>query len=186
MNIIADSRIPSPRASYRPFTNQDWTEVLGYLAQVIGPEAERYAEVPAAKITAAISYLAGSEDPDRFAVSNLLTFHGAVKARELFNHRPSDDEDLYRRLGAFHCGKRSDPNMVEYGLAVLGYISLADHKNDAAADREAGKYNPLNSKKWDGEALRAGLETQLDAQPALKQTFAALVDLQLHELGAWT
>jgi hypothetical protein len=77
----------------RSFGDAEWTEVLSHLETILGPEARRYAAVPAARLTAAIPYLAGSEDPDRFAVSNLLTFHGATQARAVFDHRPSDDAD---------------------------------------------------------------------------------------------
>jgi len=157
------------------FTEKDWETVLAHLADVIGADAQRYAKVPAAKLTAAIPYLAGSEDPDRFAVSNLLTFHGATKARKLFNHRPDDDADIYRRLAAFHVGSKADPKVVDYGLTLLALISLADHEHDAEGDRKAGKYNPLNAGKWDPKALRKELEGELEKSASLKATYEPIL-----------
>jgi hypothetical protein len=167
------------------FTDKEWKEALGHLATVIGAEADRYAKVPAAKLTAAIPYLAGSEDPDRFAVSNLLTLHAATKARALFNHRPGDDEDIFRRLAAFHVGNHADPKIVDHGLTLLALISLGDHEHDAAADKKAGKYNPLNSGKWDAKALRKELETDLAKSPGVTATYSAIVDPSAMVGGAW-
>lgn len=157
------------------FTEKEWNEALGHLATVIGSEAQRYAKVPAAKLFAAIPYLANSEDPDRFALSNLLTFHAATKARAVFNHRPSDDEDVFRRLAAFHVGNHADPKVVDYGLTLLALISLSDHEHDIEGDKKSGKYNPVANGKWDAAAIKKNLQTDLDKNPALKESFAAAV-----------
>ena len=121
------------------FTDADWKVALSHLAKVLGPAADAYAANPAARLFAAIPYLAGSEDPDRFALSNLLTFHAAVKDRELFDHRQSDDEDVFRRLAAFHVGNHADPKVVDHGLTLLALISLNDHVKDLEADKLSGE-----------------------------------------------
>jgi len=168
------------------FTDKEWKEALGHLATVIGTEAAKYETVPGAKLFAAIPYLAGSEDPDRFAVSNLLTFHAATKARAVFNHRPSDDEDVFRRLAAFHVGNHADPKVVDYGLTLLALISLGDHEHDTEGDKKAGKYNPIAAGKWDPKALRAGLQADLDKSPALKESFATVVPDAALKGGWWS
>lgn len=157
------------------FTDKEWKEALAHLATVIGADATRYEKVPAAKLFAAIPYLAGSEDPDRFALSNLLTFHAATKARAVFNHRPSDDDDIFRRLAAFHVGNHADPKVVDYGLTLLALISLSDHEHDIEGDKKSGKYNPIAAGKWDTKAIRSNLRADLDKSPALKESFAAVV-----------
>jgi len=167
------------------FTDKDWSQVLSHLAEIIGPDANKYAKVPAAKLTAAIPYLAGSEDADRFAVSNLLTFHGATKARTLFNHRATDDEDPMRRLATFHVGKQADPEVVQYGLNLLTSISLADHEHDSEDDRKEGKYNPLNAKKWNLTKLRKDLEVRLASNAALSAAFAAVL-ITATPLNSWS
>lgn len=167
------------------FSDSDWKAVLSHLAQVIGPEAERYADNPAARLFASIAAVAGSEDADRFAVSNLLTFHAATKARALFDHRPDDDGDVLRRLATLHVGNQADPKVVDYGLTLLALISLNDHERDAAADRAAGKYNPLNAGKWDAAAIRKDLTATLDQSPANRDAFAAAVPGATTTLGYW-
>jgi len=166
------------------FTDKDWKQVLSFLTEVIGADAERYAKVPAAKLTAAIPYLAGSEDADRFAVSNLLTFHAATKARKLFDHRATDDQDVLRRLAAFHVGAKADKKVVEYGLNLLALISLSDHEHDAAADQKSGKYNPLNAKKWDAAKLKKDIEAKLTKNATLKATYASVVP-SLEKVAGW-
>jgi hypothetical protein len=168
------------------FTEKEWTQVIAHLAEVIGPDAQRYAEVPAARLLAAIPYLADSEDPDRFAVSNLLTFHAMTKARTLFDHRTSDDGDVFRRLATFHVGNKADPQVVDYGLTLLALISLNDHEHDAAADRAAGKYNPVNAGKWDTGAIRKELVATLDRSSGLNATFLAAVGMDVTNLTWWS
>jgi len=185
MNILTDRSLPTPRVATGSFSEADWAEVLDHLAQILGPEARRYSAVPAAKIAAAIPYLAGSEDPDRFAVSNLLTFHGATKARALFNHRPSDDTDVLRRLACFHVGQLSDQRVVRYGLTVLSLISLGDHQHDVEEDRRIGKYNPVAEGRWDIEALMTSLEADLGKNQSLRKAFEAVVGGELSPMGFW-
>ena len=174
MNVLVDRTIPTPRVAAHEFTEAVWTQNLADLATVIGPEALRYAAVPAAKLVAAIAYLSGSEDPDRFTLSNLLTFHAATKARSVFNHRPSDDADVMRRLSTAHFGSLADTTTVAYGMNLLALISLGDHEHDSEADRRAGKYNPVAEGHWNVATLRAELLDQVEANPTMKSLFGPL------------
>lgn len=168
------------------FTEELWQQALANLALVIGNDAQKYLKNPAAKLFAAIPYLSGSEDPDRFALSNLLTFHAATKARAVFNHRPSDDADPFRRLACFHVGNQADPKVVDYGLTLLAMISLGDHEHDRDGDKKAGKYNPLNEGKWDAAQIRSELQTELDKSPALKASFGEVVPEASVRGGWWS
>jgi hypothetical protein len=186
MNIMTRNNVPAPRAGAQAFTDAVWTEVLAHLADVIGAEAQRYAALPAAKLVAAIGYLAGSEDPDRFAVSNLLTFHGATKARALFNHRPSDNHDVLRRLATIQFGTNANAEIVDYGMTLLALVSLSDHEHDAAADKAAGKYNPVTEGYWNPEELRAELNAKRAQSPELKRAFDEAVGLDAGTLSFWS
>jgi hypothetical protein len=130
--------------------------------------------------------LAGSEDPDRFALSNLLTCHGATKVRAVFDHRPSDDGHTFRRLATLHVGKQADPAVVDYGRTLLTLISLGDHEHDRKVDRAVDKYNPLVAGTWDAEALRGALEAKLDENPSLKERYRAVVCRDELRTGPWS
>ena len=186
MNILTDRSLPTPRVAAHSFTEVEWTLVLEHLADVIGDDAWRYTKVPAAKLTTAIAYLAGSEDPDRFAVSNMLTFHGMTKARALFNHRAADNTDVFRRLATFHFGTLADATVVQQGLTLLALISLSDHESDLEDDQKAGKYNPVAAGQWDPKALRTDLKLTLARTPELKAAFDKVVGLDLETVLFWS
>ena len=186
MNILTDRAIATPRVAAHTFTDAIWNEILGHLATVVGQDAYRYQRVPAAKIVASIGYLSGSEDPDRFALSNLLTFHGATKARVVFNHRPSDDTDVLRRLATIQFGTLADPETVAYGMNLLALISLGDHEHDIEADKAAGKYNPVSAGQWDVDALRTELNAKLANDPARKSLFDGVVGLWVGPMQYWS
>src|SRR5512133_651922 len=97
------------------FTDAVWGSLVNDLVSILGPGAQSYSGKRVARLVAAVPYLAGSEDPDRFALANLLTLHGAIAARKVFDHRASDDADIYRRLSTFKCGAQADQGIVRYG-----------------------------------------------------------------------
>lgn len=145
------------------FTDADWGSLVECLVSILGPGARAYSGKRVARLVAAVPYLAGSEDPDRFALANLLTLYAATVARAVFDHRLSDDADLYRRLATFRCGPKSDERIVGYGVNLLALIMISDYLKDAADDEAAGKYNPFNSGAWDAESAKSGLLADLEA-----------------------
>lgn len=169
-----------------PFTNEHWESALTHLGAVVSPaDLSRLRSSVTARLVAAIPYLSGSEDADRFAVSNLLTLWAAIRTPALFGHRADDDADLFRRLSTFHVGNHADPLVVDYGLTLLALISLRDHQTDAAADRASGKSNPVASGAWNADELTASLTKELDQHPNLKAAYTEAVpgcDVQ----GVWS
>jgi len=145
------------------FTDAAWGSLVDNLVSILGPGAQSYSGKRVARLVAAVPYLAGSEDPDRFALANLLTLHAATIARKVFDHRVSDDADLHRRLASFKCGSKSDEGKLRYGLNLLALIMISDYVKDAADDEAAGKYNPFNSGAWDAESAKSGILADLEA-----------------------
>jgi hypothetical protein len=152
-------------------TQKDWDGLMVQLKAVIGAEADAYKDGKVARLVAAIPYLAGSEDPDRFALANLLLLFAGKKSTA-FNHRPSDNEDLYRRLATFNVGDRAYDRVVEYGLNLLALIMLSDYVKDVEADAAANKYNPVGQDEWDAEDLIEEIEEELAADPEAAKLFA--------------
>jgi hypothetical protein len=144
----------------------EWKSLITHLSLVIGAEAAAYADRKVARLLASISYIAGADDPDRYALSNLLVLHAATKARSVYDHRPTDDAEIYHRLSIFSFGPMADPRRVRYGLNLLALTMVMDHETDAADDAAAGKYNPVNASIWNAETLKAGIKSQLSADPS--------------------
>jgi hypothetical protein len=116
------------------FTPEDWNRLLLLLTKAIGPAANAFSTSPAARLMAAIPYLSGSEDADRFAVSNLMTLHAARQLPELFGPRAGDETDLFRPLATFHVGNHADPRVVDYGLTLLAWLALGAEATPSQRD----------------------------------------------------
>jgi hypothetical protein len=93
---------------------------------------------------ASISYLAGSEDADRFALANIVAFYAAKKLAA-GKHRPSDDVSLENRLAILKFGVKSNQDYIDQGIDILKIIMLNDHMKDAKLDAAKGTYNPVNA-----------------------------------------
>ncbi len=155
------------------FTEEDWKGVLSALSDVIGDASDAYVSDPEARLVAAIPYLAGSEDADRFSLSNLLTLHGSRKASAFFGFRTSD-QDIFRRWATYHVGNQSEPRVVDFGLTLLALGSLAKFEKLASDDRKKGTPNPVTSGLWN-PGLRAELEAELAKSPWLQDEFEKAV-----------
>ncbi len=89
----------------------------------------------------------------------------------------ADDEDVFRRLATFHVGNHAEPRVVDYGLTLLALMTLSNHERDADKDRSTGRYNPLNTKKWDADTVRKELLADLAKFPAAGSQFEGVVAL---------
>jgi hypothetical protein len=162
----------------------DWNALISNLSLVLGNEAAAYADRMVARLLASVSYIAGADDPDRYALSNLLVLHAATKARSVYDHRPTDDADIYHRLSIFFFGPMADPRRVRYGLNLLALTMVMDHENDATADAAAGKYNPVNASVWNADSLKASIKAELAADSVSAALFDPIMPVD-SVLGWW-
>lgn len=136
------------------FSDTDWGNVLASLQTILGDVASKeLASKPIAKLIASISYISGGEDPDRFAVSNVLTYYAALKDTKTFGHRESDNEYFARRLQTLKFGKNSNPELVQKGLDLLQLTQISNYVKDQDKDWVAGKYNPVSAGVVDAPLL---------------------------------
>jgi hypothetical protein len=142
--------------------NLTWTKLVDRVGSAFRMEEEekrRLENNKTAKLISAIPFFAGCEHPERTAASHLGTYLMArdEHTKSIFRHHPDDDNDIYRRLrpiGNFHGG---DPDIIQRGMALVALIMTSDHNIDGEADKQAEKYNPVNSGKWDFDELREEL-----------------------------
>jgi len=167
------------------FTDVVWGSLVESLVSIIGPGAQAYSGKRVARLVAAIPYLSESEDPDRFALANLLTLHAATIVRDVFDHRPSDDAELLRRLASFKCGPGSDERILRYGLDLLALVMVSDYWNDAADDEVARKYNPFNSGAWDPESAQRVLLAGLSADAESAALYDPYLTVKEAEESFW-
>ncbi len=154
-------------------SQSDWDGLYGQFKAIVGEAgAQPYADSKMGRLVAAIAYISGSEDPDRYALANLLLLYGAAHGGKAFDHRPSDDHDPFRRLAAFRVGERAYERAVDYGLKLLAYVMLMDYEADMAQDASSGKYNPLNSGAWNAKELKEEILAELDEDGEMKALYA--------------
>ncbi|HOX32479.1 MAG TPA: hypothetical protein PLB91_09110 [Spirochaetales bacterium] len=154
------------------FTHATWKRLSATMASGFAMDrsrAEAFAGNPTAKLIGALPFLAGCRAPERCALAHLAVFvlgGASGPARELFDHAESDDYDVLARLSSIASFDGGDPALIARGMKLLAIVMIAGYKKDLAADRAAGRYNPLGAGAWDAEALLRSLRSQVEAIPA--------------------
>lgn len=135
----------------------DWDRALLDVADAFAMDEEeriRFCAKPVARLIAAIPYLAGCERPRRTAIEHLGVYVLSVRAtRSAFFASPEDDHDVLARLDPIMRFRGGNRQIVDRGMAVLGLNMIVDYDRDRRVDSVLGKYNPIGSGAWDGEAL---------------------------------
>ena len=132
----------------------------------LSPEMRaRFQKAPAAKIINALPTMAGYKDADRIAFDSLDVFIRAYKMPEIYSHKPGQTTaQRLRPLAEALKSERANP-LIQKGLTVLEMISLNDHNTDRQADKDAGKFNPLNAGQISYKAEKRRLRKQLFSLP---------------------
>jgi hypothetical protein len=127
------------------FTEENWLFLLAEFAKVFGQEAaDKLKGIDVAKFMASALYVAESQDPDRFALGNLLVFW-ADKLCGVWDYRVSDDDHLFRRAEGFNWGSESNHELIEFAIRAMSITAIKNYVVTAAADKAAGICNPINT-----------------------------------------
>jgi hypothetical protein len=171
------------------FTKATWKRLVATIASGFAMDKERAAAFEAnatAKLIGALPYLALCREPERCAVAHLAAFViGGAKgsARELFDHRESDNYDVFARLSVLGSFEGGDPAIINRGMKLLAIVMIAGYKKDAAADKAAGRYNPVAAGVWKADALIATLTASVEASP--NPEMDAILDVKTAVKGFW-
>jgi hypothetical protein len=126
-------------------------------------QTEWLQECRMARFIAAIPYLAGCTKAMETSFTHLLVYLASVdgSAKELFFHKPEDDSDIYLRLTPILGFNGGNESTLVCCRDLLALCMVCGYQKDAESDRIRGKYNPLNAKTWDAEALIRGLRESI-------------------------
>lgn len=141
-----------------------WDSILDMVSLAFSLSAEEKKRVKATKMAqliAAIPFIAGCEDAERTAISHIGTYILTVRTEKVFDHQPSDDKDLFRRLQMINNHIGGNKKLIKRGLNLIVLNMIQNYKNDAIKDKEAGKYNPISAGKWNYEKTRDKLLKQI-------------------------
>ncbi len=125
-------------------------------------EKSKFSTLKTARLIAALPFLAECEDAERTALAHLSMYILAARdGRAIFDHKPSDDADLFSRLRLGMSFKGGNQSVLKRGMDLLALQMLSGYNRDRSKDAASGEYNPLNSGSWDFNALSGKLQTEL-------------------------
>ena len=115
-------------------------------------------------LIATTPFLAGCNKAIETSFSHLTIYLMSIdeSAKDIYCHKEEDDEDIYSRLfpiSIFSGGKRE---IIECCMDLMVLCMLSNYKKDSEEDKLIGKYNPINSGKWDYETMFAKLIENID------------------------
>ena len=126
------------------FEEDDWNFLLGEFEKVVGAdEVAKFKKSDLAKFVASIAYVAGSEDADRYSLSNLLILFADIKST-VYDYKASDNERLSKRFETLNYGKKSNKKILDFAYRAMAITSINAHMQTAADDIKNNVYNPIN------------------------------------------
>jgi hypothetical protein len=168
------------------FDNSIWETVTRHVAETVRlsvGELDALQRVSTAKLIAAIPYIAECRDPDRVAVQHLTTYLLAERVQMIFDHRESDDGDVFARLERISHFPGGNAQLIRRGMNLLALIMISGYITSAETDRRDSVYSPVASGAWDPEAMQSRLVKEIRgvASPEMD----AIIDVEQAIRGAW-
>ncbi|GAB6089990.1 hypothetical protein [Spirochaeta dissipatitropha] len=146
------------------FTNTTYENLIQEIEKLTGTwGAQALKDNDIAFHIASIAYIAGSEDPDRYAAVNLAIYLAGTVS-ELSHYRESDAGSLDSRLAFFRFGKKADPEIVGTGMDMLKLLMLKDYQTDQEKDATEEKMNPFTQGHFSHEDIDL-LEQKIGLSP---------------------
>ena len=159
----------------------DWDYMVCEMAVIFRmteDESRRFAESGTAKIIATLPFAAGCSEPERTAVLHLCMYVAEIRGvQKYFAHLPSDDKDVFSRLGCIADFEGGDKDIIEHGMCMLALIMLEGYKRSECFDKTNGIYNPLVSKAWNYSSIKQDLEKKIKkiSCPDLDEIFSLVL-----------
>lgn len=127
-------------------------------------ETKWFKNCKTAKLIATIPFAAGCEEPERTAIAHLCIYMAEIRGfQKYYAHLPSDDSNLFKRLGFISTFEGGDKDIIEYGMNLLALIMIEGYHKSENEDRKNGVYNPFVSGVWNYEEKRASIKIKDDS-----------------------
>ena len=118
-------------------------------------ETKWFRNCKTAKLIATIPFAAECDEPERTAIAHLCIYLAEIRGfQKYYAHLPSDDSDLYKRLGFISTFEGGNREIIEYGMNLLALIMIEGYHRSEQKDKQNGTYNPFISETWDYKLLR--------------------------------
>ncbi len=173
--VSAESKIDETRAL-------DWNYIVDEIAQVFrmtDEEKQQFKNSGTAQIIATIPFAAGCMEPERTAVLHLAVYISEIRGFQKYAaHLPSDDKDVFSRLGCIADFEGGNIDVIEHGMCLLALVMIEGYKRSEYFDKENKVYNPFVSGAWDYESVKRDLKLKLDkiSCPDLDNLFTPVME----------
>lgn len=115
-------------------------------------ETKWFKNCKTAKLIATIPFAAGCDEHGRTAIAHLCIYMAEIRGfQKYYAHLPSDDINLFKRLGFISTFEGGDKDIIEYGMNLLALIMIEGYHKSENEDRKNGVYNPFVSGVWNYE-----------------------------------
>ncbi len=112
-----------------------------------------------ARFIAAVPFVAGCRKAMETSFVHLLTYLVSLdeSAKDLFMHKPEDDDAIHSRLTPLLSFSGGDEKILACCRDLLALCMVSNYCKDVETDKLMGKYNPVGKGIWDGEKLTKDL-----------------------------
>ncbi|MBR4791233.1 MAG: hypothetical protein IK024_10115 [Treponema sp.] len=126
-------------------------------------ETKWFRNCQTAKLIATIPFAAGCDEPERTAIAHLCIYLAEIRGfQRYYAHLPSDDCDLFKRLGFISTFEGGKQDIIEYGMSLLALTMIEGYHKSAQEDKSKGIYNPFISEKWNYKEIKLSLISKID------------------------
>lgn len=125
-------------------------------------ETKWFRNCKTAKLIAAIPFAAECDEPERTAIAHLCIYLAEIRGfQKYYAHLPSDDSDLFKRLGFISTFEGGNSEIIEYGMNLLALIMIEGYHRSEEKDKQNGTYNPFVSGTWDYEKTKFSIISKI-------------------------
>lgn len=146
-----------------------WNELLGVIQDQFNYTESKITKLKnnkLLKLTAAIPFVAGCDNPARTAIVHISTMLLASEsAKHIFLHNFQDNQSLEKRLHMVSLFDGGNKEVIKKGMNLLYLVMLSDHRIDNEMDNQNNKYNPISSKIWDDTKLIDSIIRECEVLP---------------------
>ncbi len=136
----------------------DWERISSRARAVFNfgiKKAEWLEKCKTARFIALIPFIADCKKAEETSLTHLAVYIMFVddSTKELYFHKPEDDEDVYSRLQPISNFNEGNQDIIKCCMDLLALNLIAEYQRDKDHDKAIGKYNPFNTGKWDYKSL---------------------------------
>lgn len=118
-------------------------------------ETKWFRNCKTAKLIATIPFAGGCDEPERTAIAHLCIYLAEIRGfQKYYAHLPSDDCDLFKRLGFISTFEGGNKDVIEYGMNLLALIMIEGYHRSEEKDKRLGTYNPFVSDTWNYQIMK--------------------------------